>query len=144
MRPTSLGFALLSLTDLREVVMRGLSTVANVAAPVRGAASSRFAWAAGGVSVLGGALHTPSEGGGGSGRVDHLFLWVVLIVIALALAVLTALIALRLGQLSAQQHRRPETPEADLTAGSSQSEPSPASGDHKMTEPDPESLVSIS
>lgn len=126
--------------------MRGLGSVAHAAAvcPVQGGASSRFALAAGAVSLLSGTLNPPSEGGGAPGRVDHILLWVVLLVIALALAALTALIALRLGQLPAQQHRRPETPEADLSPGSSQSEPSPAAGEHKITEPDSESLVSIS
>ena len=125
--------------------MRGLGSVTHAAAvrPVRGGASSHFALTAGAVSLLG-TLHHPSEGGGGLGRVDHVLLWVALLVIALALAVLAALIALRLGLLPARQHRRPETPEADRSPGPAQSEPSPASGEHKITERDSESLVSVS
>ena len=125
--------------------MRGLGSVAHATEvrPVRDGASSHFVLAAGAVSLLG-TLHHPSEGGGGPGGVDHVVLWVVFLVIALALAALAALVALRLGQPPAQQHRRPETPEADLSRGSSQSEPSPDSGEHQVTELDSKSLVSIS
>src|SRR5262245_54925289 len=125
--------------------MRGLGSVGRAAAvrSGQGGASSQFAVAAGAVGLLS-ALHHPSEGGGGLGRVDHIFVWVALLVIALALAVLARLVALRLGQLPTQQHRPPETLEADLSTGSSQPEPIPASGEHKVTEPDSESLVSIS
>jgi hypothetical protein len=102
--------------------MRGLGSFARAAAvgPVQGGASSRFALAAGAVSLLGATLNPPSEGGRESGRDDHVLLWVVVLVIALALAmVIAAIVALRRGRAPAQQDRRLETPEA----GSSQSGP---------------------